>query len=367
MKVTTDSACHGAAPDTGIDGLPRCSHENCHAVLDFKHDEPLLVAEGEQTVAHVAVLGFTPQQRLAERAHTVQGGVYTNEGLIVTLEQDEDGRRYVTINEDPEAKGGVGWGGIPPEDECLIEGNLAIGDRVRVFIERGSTVLGMDVWGNTDADNVEGDHWLPVYFKPEAERLQEWAKAVADSRVRRATEYVEGGKAKLDAAYDSLPDVFKRRLDKYRANNPNFRQEFEQYETFCLTEAVTIAEHLRPAYEEHAADLTKLSESLHALDGGKTFATQGEWFTEIAAKPENDRKLYAAQAVVTAFDRLPYEEQVAAGVSDEHSGNTHGMAIRMAMLYLAGRDDLIVGHYGAMAPLVGSDQYGDVPQKAAAS
>lgn len=46
----------------------------------------------------------------------------------------------------------------------------------------------------------------------------------------------------MDVDYENLPDAFKKRIDRFRANNPDFRFEFESYELFCCMEAVKIAE-----------------------------------------------------------------------------------------------------------------------------
>lgn len=48
-------------------------------------------------------------------------------------------------------------------------------------------------------------------------------------------------------------------------------------------------------------------------------------------------------------------------ISEGHSGNTFGMACRLAYLYLTEPENVIKLH-GALAPLVGSKEYGCVPR-----
>jgi hypothetical protein len=62
------------------------------------------------------------------------------------------------------------------------------------------------------------------------------------------------------------------------------------------------------------------------------------------------------------WNTLPYERQrkQMPAMSDQHSGNTFGAAVNLARLYLMW-PDLVPEQYGALAPLVGSKDYGDIP------
>jgi len=122
-------------------------------------------------------------------------------------------------------------------------------------------------------------------------------------------------KKKMDKDYDSLPDLFKKRIDKFRKNNPNFRWEYENYEMFCCKEALKIANVLKTADE------------------------------------------------IIKWKDLPWEEQKKrVDISDGHSGNTFGCAVNLACLYLSQCPENVVRQYGALAPLVGSKEYGCVPR-----
>lgn len=125
----------------------------------------------------------------------------------------------------------------------------------------------------------------------------------------------EEKKGELDTQYAALPDVFKRRLDKFRTNNPEFRWKYEGYEMFVCTEAMKIAE----ALSENAAS-------------------------------------------IRIFAGLSYAEQMRqVKLADGHSGNTFGAAVHLAWLYSTNPENVVKLH-GALAPLVGSEEYGCVPK-----
>ena len=115
----------------------------------------------------------------------------------------------------------------------------------------------------------------------------------------------------MDSDYDGLPIIFRLRIDKFRNANPRFRVDYECYELFCCMEAVNIA---------------KAVKTKEALDD---------------------------------FCKLAYEQQkeIVPDLSDGHSGNTFGMACRLAYWYLNNPDNILKEH-GALTPLVGCDAYG---------
>ena len=76
-----------------------------------------------------------------------------------------------------------------------------------------------------------------------------------------------------------------------------------------------------------------------------------------------DYKQTNVHEIISDFYKRPFEEQVKlAGISDQHSGNTFGMACRLASIYLSLPENVIRLH-GSLAPLVGSGEYGCVPKK----
>lgn len=265
-----------------------------------------------------------------------------DEGIVYETYVNEDGSRGISYREDATESGAPRLSAIPPVGECLDPREIKVGDRVRAYGDWGQTIAGVDVF------DYERGEWVNLYFRTEAERKEQHEQWVAGMRVRREREFEES-REQLDADYEALPPALQRRIDKYRANNPRFRFDYEVYEMFVLKEAVQIAEHLRPRCEELASDPGQILRLLE-LDEG--------WLERIALDEGGEQA--AATAAVREWQKLPYEEQKPV-VADGHSGNTFGMACQLAVLVLTGDEEALVRHYGAMAPLVGSDEYGDVP------
>lgn len=160
--------------------------------------------------------------------------------------------------------------------------------------------------------------WYQSVEDEEAQRLVEASAAEQRRRDQFAAE-----QPSMDAAYDALPETFRDRIDKFRAANPNFRWEYEAYELSCCTDAVKIARYCsvnRIAVREDGAEPT-------------------------------------AAENIEAYRDLPYNEQLKAGISDGHSGNSFAFAVRLAYSY-ATDPGMVVADHGAMAPLVGCNEYG---------
>lgn len=175
------------------------------------------------------------------------------------------------------------------------------GDIITLYTVNGSKIRGMNLNG------------AKLYYKTD-EELEEEHKEYVEKYNKQKQEEFKKNKTHLDKQYDSLPEFFQKRIDKYRHNNPDFRVEYESYEMFCCTEAVKIANSCKT--------------------------------------PDK----------VKEFSEMSFEQQVEiANISDGHSGNTIGMAIRLAYFYLLEPENVIKLH-GAMAPLVGSKEYGDTPK-----
>ena len=103
-----------------------------------------------------------------------------------------------------------------------------VGDKITLYIKNGSTIRGMDLNGKC------------LYYKTDSELDQEWQQWRADYS-RRKKEAFEKNKAQMDSDYESLPLLFRKRIDRFREEDPDFRVDSEAYELFCLTEAVKIA------------------------------------------------------------------------------------------------------------------------------
>lgn len=189
--------------------------------------------------------------------------------------------------------------GIPPTSPVVPTVNMAVRQYGRGFgfVVRGVFLDGRRVFYRTEREQREQD---------------KHDSAVQEGRQREA---FDRERADLDRRYEALPPIFRARIDKFRRNNPDFRWQFEGYELFTCEQAVVFADALK--------------------------APDALW----------------------VWHELPYKEQRAAcpGMSDEHSGNTFGMACRLALDYLT-KPENVEARHGALAPLVGSEEYGCVPK-----
>lgn len=160
--------------------------------------------------------------------------------------------------------------------------------------------------------------WYQSVEDEEAARRQDLADSEARDRQR-----FEDNRAKLDAEYVALPETFRDRIDKFRNTNPDWRWKFEAYEMSCCSDAVKIARYCS--------------------------------VNRIATEFEGDEPTAADN--VTAYGKLPYDEQKRAGISEGHSGNSFGFAVRLAYWYVTDPGQVVAEH-GALTPLVGCDEYG---------
>jgi len=167
----------------------------------------------------------------------------------------------------------------------------------------GHTVRGIDIDGH-----------ISFYRTPE--QAEEDHRKMCERYDLESRQAFKKQKKQLDKDYDGLPDFFQKRIDKFRRNNPDFRYKYESYEMFCCKEAVKIADTLK------------------------------------------------TQEVLERWAKLDWAEQKQmVDIDDGHSGNTFGCAVYLARLYLSEYPENVIELHGAMAPLVGSEEYGCVPKK----
>jgi len=177
-----------------------------------------------------------------------------------------------------------------------------VGDKLTVHTKGGSfgTIRGMDLNGKKIFWKTDEDL--------ETERL-EWLRKNEEEKQQK----FKDGVAELDKQYNALPKCFQERIDKFRANNDRFRIDYEGYELFCCEQAVAIAD---------------------------------------ACKTPDEVQLFAKKECAEQLTQVPT-------LSDGHSGNTFGAACHLAHWYLSNPKNVVKMH-GALSPLVGSDEYGDV-------
>lgn len=185
-----------------------------------------------------------------------------------------------------------------------------VGDTLTTFGQFGHTFHGQALNGEV--------LWYLTVEDEEAERQANITKADQDKRDR-----FEADRARLDATYESLPDTFKERIDKFRRTNPDWRWQWESYEMFACTEALKIASY---------CSITRLAD------------------TDDGHEPTADENL-------AAYRELPYDDQKKAGIDDGHSGNTFGFACRLAHWWVTDPGMVVIEH-GALTTLVGCEDYG---------
>ena len=151
-----------------------------------------------------------------------------------------------------------------------------------------------------------------VFYRTPAEDDLHHRKQQAERDAERREQFLATGRAALDADYSALPPIFRRRIDHFREHGgKDWRWQYEAYEMVCCVDAVKIA----------------------------------------AACPSGE--------AVRDFYALSWGEQKARvpELSDDHSGNTFGMACRLARHFVTEPENVYREH-GAMTPLVGCNEYG---------
>ena len=185
---------------------------------------------------------------------------------------------------------------------CTLDKKYRIIPKVGQVIETygafGQTIQGICINGKT------------AFFKGEIQ-LENERQRLLKLEEEKEIKNFKLSKNKLDADYESLPDVFKKRIDILRQNNKLFRQKYEPYEMRCCIDAVKIAEALKTVDEYNK------------------------------------------------FVRLAYDKQMkrVKDLDDGHSGNSFGCACQLAYYYITDPAYVYKAH-GALCPLVGCKNYG---------
>lgn len=215
-----------------------------------------------------------------------------HEQLIISKVTKND--NYFSIS----TENGVGFG-MPTKYKVTPKA----GDKITLHSVNGSTIRGIDLNGKK------------VFYKSDAQ-LNKEHKQWCDNNKKEKKAQFKKDKPRLDAIYNKLPKCFKDRIDKLRTNNPDFREDFENYELFCCEQAIIIANGCKTA------------------DAILKF-TKKKWKDQKKMVPKLD---------------------------SGHSGNTFGVACSLAYWYLEQPQNVTKMH-GALSPLVGSKAYGDIAKK----
>ena len=172
-----------------------------------------------------------------------------------------------------------------------------VGMTAHLYLYQGSLVRGLIIDGHT-------------FIYRTKEQQKERSRRQSEEYDRKKREDFEKNREDMDRRVAALPEVFRRRIERFRKYNAEFRWEFEPYELFCCEEAVKIAAVMKTG--------------------------------------EQIRK----------FHDLPWEEQKKlVTIDDGHSGNTFGCSCRLAYHFVT-KPGLVVAEHGALCTLVGCEEYG---------
>lgn len=179
-----------------------------------------------------------------------------------------------------------------------------VGDSIRIYGSLGYQVRGIDIAGKE------------VFYRSKSQQEIKDRRDIAQAKLESIVKfYKEEGN--LNDRYRALPDPFRKRLDRFRRNNGDFRWQSESYELFVCEEGIRIADRLRDFYGQISKEHMK------------------------------------------AFRNMGREEQVCVvpGLSTEHSMNTLACSTFLAYFYVKD-PEVLVKYHAAMCPIVGCRESG---------
>jgi hypothetical protein len=194
------------------------------------------------------------------------------------------------------ALGHDGWTLWCPKVDGIVP---KVGDTLRMWGRGfGYTVRGIAINGRI------------VRYETAQEERERMQRENTQREMERLAE-AEANRESDDQRIAALPEVFQRRIQRFRDGHPDFWWQHQPYELFVCEQAVLIAQ---------------------------------------AMKEPDD---------VPAFANLDWKQQklVVPGLSGDHSGNTFGAACRLAHWYLT-QPENVVREHGALVVLVGCAEYG---------
>lgn len=201
---------------------------------------------------------------------------------------------------------------------------------VRFFGDVGHPIRGVILLPPGDAPFV-------CYYRTPDEEARRRQTAL-DATHREDAAKLQRERGARDARWAALPPEFRARLVRFTAGNPNFRRDYEEYELFVCEQAMVIVEALRAKGVATGYDV-------------RAFA-QLDWAAQEAFVDA------ALGRVVTGEPTRPGEDApTASRLSADHSGNTLGMACRLAH-WMVVNPSMVVKEHGALVALVGCAEYG---------
>ena len=258
-----------------------------------------------------------PKERAAER----EADQSWNDYLIKEIESDDGESATVTVGDPLWPNRKMGMGGWTTSMPWPISPRPKVGMMIRVW-STGNQNHGVTL--------IEGDRFVPVYYKTKREMDVEHAAWIAEHQKDQRQRFVEGV-SRLDTEYEKLPGPLKRRIDRFRSEDPDFRWKDEAYEMAACAEAGRL---YRAAMDPATGVLLKARKikipkdlSLRSYDQPK-----GEGVTDWEDTPEN--RLFAIDQINGAPNSYNFKllEELFPWIDSGHSDNTWGHAVSFARI-----------------------------------
>lgn len=273
-----------------------------------------------------------PKERAAER----EADQSWNDYRIKEVENDEGDEATVTVGDALWPNRKIGFGGWTTRMPWPISPRPAVGMKIRVW-SNGSRNHGVTLLAPPDEAAVY-DPPIPVYYKTKREVEVEHAAWIADHQKKQRQDFVSQV-TKLDEAFEALHPVLKRRIQRFRDEDPNFRWQSEAYEMASCSEGTRL---YNAAMDPATGVLLK-----HHLVRLPTNLTQSSWDI-----PDGDMgvldwpntpemRLRAIDAINSKVNGYNYKlmEELFPWIDPGHSGNTWGHAVKFAFLLIRDGDE----------------------------
>jgi hypothetical protein len=207
-----------------------------------------------------------------------------------------------------------------------------IGDTVRLWNGGlGSRTKGISLWKDND--------WVHIWYETAEEQKIAHEKWVENYHIRLHEEF-EQNKDKLDAEYEKLPTPLKNRLDRFRAEDPDFRWKEEFYEMASIAEAARLYKlSLDPEFGRALKEAKVKAPTEKAKKKSSWDYTEKDGTLDWEDTPEN--RLLAFDAINSKLNKYNYKLQykIHPEMDQGHSGNTWSHAIYFARILLRDGDN----------------------------
>lgn len=270
-----------------------------------------------------------PAERAAERDADDDWNEYR-----IKLVEDDDGESATVEVDDKLLGNRRGFGGWTTRMPWGVSPRPAPGQIIRVW-SNGSQNHGVTLIGT-----VEGlyDPPVHVYYTTRREREAERGWWLVNNQIRQREEF-KVQETRLDELYDTLPPPLKARIDRFRAEDPDFRWREEAYEMASCAEAGRL---YRAAMDPATGALLKE----HGIRL-PTILEQSVWDIPDSDKgvldwPDTpEMRLRAIDAINSKVNGYNWKLQceLFPWIDPGHSGNTWGHAVKFAWILIRDGDE----------------------------